>query len=396
MNTELVRIWGSSETIAETESIVDQPPEETTDYISLELGLWKSLYLAQTPSSQDFLEGEACKLTEALVLNKPEVVFSLPECINVPMSNSTTQESRAIYIPTALKRQKVGGLLKRLARKSLLDILKQRLDELESNIDPSVVVSAGLIRYTAALHLVHTMLPNGNQVVYLTIPGDEIPTIPVINDGRSSFSTKIPSTGILEVDPELSPNSNFNSQGVFASEANRFFLPQWVSFDGQNRLLANSFHDAEISLVSMKRYLHILNLAITLAPYLIADPECEEKRYGILGQIVNQGSAMARYEIEEIIQVIKERVRANNLNRGLSLSVTYFNDLSLELENRKIRVIPTGRILFHPAFIVLAVRKERMKNSQDLNMNYSTRKHFQTKLLDLERAFKTTKNHNEQ
>jgi hypothetical protein len=144
----------------------------------------------------------------------------------------------------------------------------------------------------------------------------------------------------------------------------------------------------------MKRYLRVLNLAITLAPYLIADPEYQEKRYGILGQLINQGRAMARYEIKEIIQIIQQRVKTNSLNRGITLNMTFFNDLSLELESRKFMVIPAGRILFHPAFVVLAARNERAKINQDLRLSYSTRKHFQEKLLDLERAFDTTKSQN--
>ena len=395
MNTELVRIWGSTETIPEVETIGEQSAEKTTSYISLEFELWKNLFHAQTPSYQDFLQGEGNKLAEALVQNKSQVRFSLPNRITVPAPDTTIQGSHSVLVLPAMREQKVGGWVRNLARKKLIEILKQKLEELESHVDPSVAASAGLIRYALAINLAHHMLPNGNRVIYLTVPGDEIPTIPMINNDKNSLSVNVPSNGISETSSVFNVSDNVNFQETYTPDARRFFLPQWVSFDSLDRLLVNSFHEAERSLDSMKHYLRVLNLAISLAPYLIADPEYQEKRYGILGQLINQGRAMARYEIKEIIQIIQQRVKTNSLNRGITLNMTYFNDLSLELESRKFRVIPAGRILFHPAFVVLAARNERAKINQDLRLSYSTRKHFQEKLLDLERAFDTTKSQNE-
>jgi len=141
--------------------------------------------------------------------------------------------------------------------------------------------------------------------------------------------------------------------------------------------------------------MRILQVAISLAPYIIADQEYQEKRYGMLGQLVNQGRAMARYETKEIIQVIQQQVNSNRLNRGLSLKITYFDDQRLERLSRRLEVIPSGRIVFHPAFVVLAMRKERAKAAQDFRMNYSTRRHLQAELTEIERAFDTSKSQQE-
>ena len=96
------------------------------------------------------------------------------------------------------------------------------------------------------------------------------------------------------------------------------------------------------------------HLARAFAPYLVADEQYQQKRYGMLGQLVNQGRALARYEAVKIINTIKERAARNELNRGLSLSVPYFDDQTLTLELENFEVIPGGRIMFVPAFVVRA------------------------------------------
>jgi hypothetical protein len=368
MKTELIRIWGSQLATPGIEVYTEQAFNEKTSYISREFEDWRNLFHAQTEACQDILEAEGYKLAEALVQNQSQTRFSLPDEIILPLSISSSETNQSLQIPPALKAQRVGGLMKRLARKKLIGMLNHKLEELESNLDPSIATCAGLIRYATAMHLVHQILPAGNRVVYLTAPGDEIPTIPVLNNDE-----------ISHVSPAI----------------RCFFLPQLVSFDNQDGLIANSIQDAEISLDTMQRFSRVLYLALSLAPYIIADPEYQEKRYGILGQLVNQGRAMARFENKEIIQVIQQRVRTNKLNRGLSLNIMYFDDQRLEIMSRRLQVIPAGRIIFHPSFVVLAARLERAKVAQDFRFNYSTRKHLQAELMNLEHAFEISKSQND-
>jgi hypothetical protein len=94
--------------------------------------------------------------------------------------------------------------------------------------------------------------------------------------------------------------------------ARRFYLPQWVAFDQEGRLLAGSVNEAEAHVVSMQRFLNILHAASFLAHYIVVDEEYQRKRYGMLGQLVNQGRALARYETDEIILTIKRRAAAND------------------------------------------------------------------------------------
>jgi hypothetical protein len=133
----------------------------------------------------------------------------------------------------------------------------------------------------------------------------------------------------------------------------------------------------------------MLFLAVALSPYISADEEYAKKRYGMLGQLVNQGRALAIYQIKEIIARIQERAASGNLNRGLSLSLPYFDDQLLRIDITKFEVIPAGRIMFVPAFVVRAVRQEEVKVSQDTRLNPSTRNHLLHLLDLLEQAFET-------
>jgi hypothetical protein len=106
-----------------------------------------------------------------------------------------------------------------------------------------------------------------------------------------------------------------------------------------------------------------------------------------LGQLINQGRALANFKTQEIIFRIKERVDKQSLNRGFSISLPYFDDQNLEMDKTDFEVIPAGRIMFIPAFVVRAVRQEEVKTSQDTRYNPSTRKHLLQLLGLFEQAF---------
>jgi hypothetical protein len=137
----------------------------------------------------------------------------------------------------------------------------------------------------------------------------------------------------------------------------------------------------------MQRYLGILHASVGLAPYMVADEIYQQKRYGILGQLVNQGRALARYQTQEIIKTIRHRASSQDLNRGLSLSLPYFDDQALQLKTHDFEVIPGGRIMFVPAFVVRAARQEQVKVAQDTRLDPATRKHLLAELQTLEKAF---------
>ncbi|HEY3341276.1 MAG TPA: hypothetical protein VGK81_04620, partial [Anaerolineae bacterium] len=87
------------------------------------------------------------------------------------------------------------------------------------------------------------------------------------------------------------------------------------------------------------------------------------------------------------INTIKRRATAQDLNRGLSLSMPYFDDQALRMKAHDFEVIPAGRIMFVPAFVVRASEQEQAKVAQDTRLSPSTRKHLMIELRELEDAF---------
>jgi hypothetical protein len=146
-------------------------------------------------------------------------------------------------------------------------------------------------------------------------------------------------------------------------------------------------NEAEACIASMQQYLAILDSAITVAPYVVADNVWQQKRYGMLGQLVNQGRALANYQTREIIQTIQHRVAEHKLDRGLRISLPYFNDQKLRLEVYDFLVIPVGRVMFIPAFAVLAAREQQRLVVEDTSLSLATRKHLLAELHQFEIIF---------
>ena len=361
---------------------------ESVDYqLRKEWETQRALFAAQPPLAQRFLEAQARQLAEALTHQErvSQVRFALPDRVVIHAPNQG--EGQLFTVPAQDREQLAGGLLDRLTRGDVRDLLRERLAELEQSSSLAVAASAGLLRYATALHMVHNMLPAGRSVTYRAAEGEEIPAIPVSDELE-------PASAITAVTDAIAEEGQMEDgrgelQVPFAPAARKFYLPRWVAFDEEGRLLVNSASEAEAHMASMQRFLGILHGAVSLAPYVVADEDYQRKRYGMLGQLINQGRWLARYQTNEIIQTIKRRAAADDLNRGLSLSLPYFDDQSLEMKTNDFVVIPAGRIMFVPAFVVRAVREEQGKVAQDTRLSHSTRAHLLAELKALEQAFES-------
>jgi hypothetical protein len=339
----------------------------------------KALFENQPTIVQRFLESQAQIIAEALITKTSRVHFSLPDRVVTHIEQ--IKHEGTITIPEAQRKTSVGGFLQR----NVHDLLKQRLNELEKSADQAISIGAGLLRYATAIHLIHNSLPAGRNVTYRPNEDEDIPTIPVDDSTMESAITQA-SDAIAE---EGNDASRGEVQTPFVPAARKFFLPQWVAFDDQGKLLVGSLKEAEAHVASMQRYAMILHRALSLAPYISASGEYQRKRYGILGQMINQGRALANFRTQEIIAEIKRRAEKQNLNRGLSISLPYFDDQLLTLEVSNMEVIPAGRIMFVPAFVVRATQGEQVKIAQDTRLNASTRRHLLNQLKSLEMAFRS-------
>ncbi len=358
-----------------TDSVVSQLCQEFLGY--------QELLQLQPPLVQRFLETQASSMAEAVVQGLPQVRFSLPDRV---ISSKQEGERKAAPVPSDAREQITGGLMDRLTRTDLRTALRLRLAELEQSSVHSVSVSAGLLRHVLVRHMVHNMLPAGRTVQYKVAEGEEIPTIPVRGELEPE-SAITAATDAIVTEESRAEAGRGELIVPYVEAARRFYLPQWVAFDDEGHLLVGNASEAEANIASMQRYLSILHIAVGLAPYMVADEEYQQKRYGILGQLVNQGRALALFEVEEIIDTIKRRSSSHDLNRGLSLSLPYFNDQTLTMENYSFEVIPAGRIMFVPAFVVRAAREQEAKIAQDTRLSQSTRKHLLAELATLEKAF---------
>jgi hypothetical protein len=343
---------------------------------------YQQLYQLQPPLVQRFMETQASILAEATMQDISQISFSLPDRVNY---TNGAGEFVIEEVPAEYRQHTCGGFASHLTRKELRAVLRQRLTELEHSSNPSVAVSTSLLHHAVVIHMVHNMLPSGKAVEYEAVDGEEIPCIPIqrMQDTRSAFIESQDET----FDGDLVEARRGELPVPYVEAARRFYLPQWVAFNSEGKLLVGNVNEAEAHIASMQRYLSVLHTAVGLAPYMVADEEYQLKRHGILGQLVNQGRALASYEVEEIIRIIQWRASSHDLNRGLSLSLPYFDDQTLTIDNYYFEVVPAGRIMFISAFLVLAVRQQGAKVAQDTWLSRSTRKYLLSELSMLEQVF---------
>jgi hypothetical protein len=353
------------------------------DHLRVEYERQSALFDAQPVIVQRFLEAQASQVANAFFERQYNLRFTLPDRVTL------SKTSEPIPVPPSAREQRVGKFSDLVSRRNTHETLRQRFAELNKSGDKAVAVSAELVRFATANTMVRNMLPSGRRVTYLPAVDDDIPSIPsgdVISDPESAITA---STDAIAEEGRADEGRG-TLQVPYVPEARRFFLPQWIALDSHDKLIVNSIGEAQAHIASMQRFLTILFDARSLAPYMVADEEFEKKRYGMLGQLVNQGRALARYQTREIIRTIQERARAQSLNRGLSLSLPYFDDQDLIIKNHNFVIIPAGRIMFVPAFVVRAALEEQAKIAQDTRFSHSTRTHLMVELQMLGDAFETS------
>lgn len=363
--------------MAKTPPIKKMP--DTTDQLRIDYEKNQTLFEIQPVIVQRYLEAQARQIADAYIERAHSVHFTLPDRVIAP------GDKNPLTVPAGLREQKVGSFKDRISQLDVHDTLKRRLAELEQSPEKSVTLCSGLIRFATANYMINNLLPSGRKVVYKQTDDEDIPNVPV-TDGKEPESAIMATTDAI-VEEQGGDGKRGNLQVPYVSYARHFFLPQWVAFDDKGKLLVKSISEAEAHISSMQKFLNILFAARSLAPWMVIDNEFEIKRYGILGQLVNQGRAFANFQTYEIIREINLRVAALSLNRGLSLRLPYFDDQDLTLKKYDFVVIPAGRIMFVPAFVVRAVVEEQAKIIQDTRFNNSTRNHLVSELQVLGKAF---------
>jgi hypothetical protein len=334
---EIRIVYEASMAIQSVSTSLSQTIVSLNDSFLLDYQAREALLNAQPANIQRALELQASIIARAILDHQSPLRFMLPE--NVICGFDEYGEPLLVAVPIHQREQKVGGLLDHLKAADFNLYLKR----LEDSPDEAISTCGRLLRHTIARYLVYRLLPLPEQI-------DQ-------------------------------------NQRPFSGYALEFFMPQWIALDDQDNLLVNSVEEAWASIASMQHYLSILNVAARLAPYFIHDEEYQQKRYGMLAQLINQGHALARHETGGIIARLKQRVAGNSLNRGFDLDLPFFDDQALEIRTLNIPVVPHGRIQFVPAFLVIALRVKQMEVEHSPGLSHTTRAHLLGELKALEDAF---------
>jgi hypothetical protein len=342
---------------------------------------WRALFHTQSPKIQEFLESQGSCIAWAIVHDSPRLRFWLPDQVICGAGNPDQA------VPEKHHEQRIGSRLSRLTRMGMRSALQQRLNELEEGLNPAAAAAAGLLRFAIGMHLIHRMIQPWWSMTYQSrdvraqtswVAEDSQPE--ALNRGsgyglnRKGQSWDADRAQFIPADPCQQPIDTQRLPGLLEACAAG---------------MAEAASQARAFQGTLQGYQAILNAAVNLAPYVVADEDYQHKRYLIAGQLVQQGRALAHYQVSEIIRIVRQRAMASALNRGLSLSLPYFDDHALEMRCLNFRVIPAGRTQFSPVFVVRAAWLEEKKVEQDPRLSHSTRQHLLEQLKTLERAFDT-------
>jgi hypothetical protein len=299
----------------------------------------------QSSRTREFLRSQAERLGAVIAGSSGEVRFRLPDA--VVFAGERKGERLTVEVPPEFRDQTVSGFLNRLPLKEARSAFRTRLSQLEHSGYPAVRLGAALLRYAVVRHIVHDLVPEA-----------DLPGRPAAGDeGSAEFG--------------------------FLADARVF--PQ--SIPAEDPREAELLSGMEAKVLRRRRTLNVLHQAVALAPYMYTDEEYRAKRNVLTARLASTGHELAHRQGRRIVRKIWRRAMANSLDRGLSLSLPYFDDQALEMKLYEFAVIPPGRTMFVPAFVALAARREQEKVEQCDSFPPSTRMHLLAELKDLERAF---------
>ena len=102
---------------------------------------------------------------------------------------------------------------------------------------------------------------------------------------------------------------------------------------------------------------------------------------------VARGQDLALRAVDELIEELWRRAASHQLDRGVRLSFPFYDDRRQSLRWRDFTVIPPGRIMFVPAFVVIAAEREISRIQADRQYTETTRWHLVEVLGILRQAF---------
>ncbi|MGB9639533.1 MAG: hypothetical protein ACPL3P_04800 [Anaerolineales bacterium] len=332
----------------------------------------KNLLNAQPPHVRDFFSDQAWIIVKTIEEGKESLCFHFPDNLIIPSDPNGGMLQKASILPR-YRTQKIAKRLHWKNHQDLVSRLIDRLDELERSTSIAVGLCAKLLRYLIAVRLF-------NQLPYPKADGEAQVIEAMV--ARNDFS-------LLEnryFGDNNAPASQI-SMGNKNNAKRTSFFPEWAAFDHQGVLLELSEAEINQRMQRLQDYIHQLFLILAIEPAMMDDGDFQACYWGMANQWRQQGKAFAHYQTLQIVRSIRKRVEDNSLNRGLSISLPYFDDQALEIRLFDFEVIPPGRILFDPNFMIDAVEISKQRVKDDISFDEITKENIISELDFLQKAF---------
>jgi hypothetical protein len=152
-------------------------------------------------------------------------------------------------------------------------------------------------------------------------------------------------------------------------------------------MLAHSIEHAREQVSSLQKTIERFRLAGQILPELNSHGDYCLAREKLLRQLLHQATSLASWETQEMVAKIKRLAGSGQLNRGLSLSLPYFDDETLKMKLYDFKVIPAGRILFESYYVSWVALHEEEQVLQNPGLSPVARRQLLAELMALEKAF---------
>jgi hypothetical protein len=164
---------------------------------------------------------------------------------------------------------------------------------------------------------------------------------------------------------------------------------QYTAFDKQGVLVAGSHSTADALIGQLSQCMGWLHTAELLYPAWTTHDLYNDVSSVLTTHLIEQGRALANYYTQQIIDEVQRDWRAGKITRGLTLFIPYLDERQYEMRNYRVVVIPTGRILFRPEFVVGACRVTQRHVRKDPTLSQGTRWQLLSQLDSLIQAFES-------
>lgn len=300
----------------------------------------KILWEAQDEAVRGHFDSEATNIARAIRENRKEICFNFPDRLYI--FDDSKNEWREERISRRYRQLHTARKLFSHSLEEILPRFIERLSELQSSQEQAVAYCAELLRYRTALALLESL--------------------PICT-------------------------TSANDDALASSPEAKAPFPQWVAFNSAGQIVVGSIEEAEERIGAMEKYLQVLSAAFALDAGVAEEPAYQLRYHAILQQWTEQACAYAHYQTLELIRIIRNRAMENTLNRGLSLSLPYFDDQKLQIKSYDFEVIPAGRIAFEPVFVAQAAQEAKQNVANDIRLSVTTRERLIAELDLLEKSF---------